>query len=251
MPRDEVYQDAQGVVLDGRPGLLPMPDGPTCSCCPSDTEYETGPVKGWKRQLEDEDPRILLKHARRQKGKWKSKGDLGIKEKGVILVGSHVGGASRSSDIFGESVNVEEACLMMEEACLIDAAIAGSVATNCVESMLRTQSAGAGPSTLPTRFKGTREPQQARPFTGFSPTVNLESHVLVTGKFCPGTMLVGGPLPPLVSDDDKEELGEVERLPVSMPDYSVLDRADLFCMEENPWDSMEDLRGIRGRIPKI
>ena len=101
-----------------------------------------------------------------------------------------------------------------------------------------------------TCFYCSLELRQAGPFTGFSPTVNLESQVLVAGKFHLGTMLVGGPLPPL-EDDDKEEIGEVEGLLVSMPDYSVLDWSDLFCMEENPWDSMEDLRGIRGRIPKI
>ena len=114
--------------------------------------------------------------------------------------------------------------------------------------MLQTQSAGAGPSNLGERFEGTREPWQARPFTGFSPTVKLESQVLFTGKFRSGTMLVGGPLPPLVSDDDKEEMGEVEgppvlglddAMPVSVVDASVLDWADLFCMEENPWDDMD------------
>ena len=46
--------------------------------------------------------------------------------------------------------------------------------------------------------------------------------MLVAGKFCFGTMLVGGPLSPLV-DDGKEEVGEVEGLTVSMPDYLVLD----------------------------
>ena len=136
----------------------------------------------------------------------------------------------------------------MEEARLIDTAIASSVATNRVESKLRTQSAGSGPSTLPTRFEGTWEPRKARPFTGFLPTVNLELQVLVAGKFCLGTMLVGGPLPPLVSDDNKEEMGEVEGppmlgfddlVPVSVVDASVLDRADLFCMEENPGDDMD------------
>ena len=106
---------------------------------------------------------------------------------------------------------------------MINATIAGSVATNRVKSMLCTQSAGAGPSTIPTRFEGNWEPRQARPFTGFLPTVNLESQVLVAGKFCLGTMLVGGPLPPLVSDDDKEELGEVEGPPVLVPDYLMLD----------------------------
>ena len=64
--------------------------------------------------------------------------------------------------------------------------------------------------------------------------------MLVAGKFCLGTMLVGGPLPPLV-DNDKEEIGEVEGLLVSVPDYSVLDRSDLFRMEENLWDDIADL----------
>ena len=129
----------------------------------------------------------------------------------------------------------------MEEARLIDTAIASSVATNRVESKLRTQSAGSGPSTLPTRFEGTWEPRKARPFTGFLPTVNLELQVLVAGKFCLGTMLVGGPLPPLVLDEDKEELGEVEGPPVWVPDYSVLYRDNLFCMEGNLWDHITDL----------
>ena len=53
-------------------------------------------------------------------------------------------------EFFGESVDAEEARL-------IDAAIASSVSTNCVESMLHTQSAGAGLSTLPMHFEGTQE----------------------------------------------------------------------------------------------
>ena len=55
------------------------------------------------------------------------------------------------------------------------------------------------------------------------------------------------PTPPLV-EDDKEEMGEVEGppvlglddlVPMLVVDASVLDRADLFCMEENPWDNMD------------
>ena len=135
-----------------------------------------------------------------------------------------------------------------KEARLIDAAIASSLATSRVESMLRTQSVGGSPSNHGERFEGTRELRPARPFTGFSPTVNLKSQVLYTGKFRSGTMLVGGPLPPLVSDDDKEEMGEVEgppvsalddAVPVSVVNALVLDRADLFRMEENPWDDMD------------
>ena len=66
-------------------------------------------------------------------------------------------------------------------------------------------------------------------------------------------MLVGGPFPPLVSDDDKEEMGEVEgppvleldnSVPVSVLDALVLDRADLFCMEEDPWDDMDLERNL-------
>ena len=260
-PRDAPFRDGQGGSLGNRPDPIPMPDGPTRSCCPLDAEYETGSVKGRKCQLEEENPEVLLKRACRQKGKGKSKASSGTKEAEVATAGSHVVGFSRSADVFGESVAAEEACL-------IDAAIASLVTTNRVKSMLCTQSARAGPSSLPTRFEGTREPRQVRPFTGFSPTVNEESRVLVTGKFHSGTLsLAGGPLPPLVEDDDKEETGEVEGLGDSVPapvvDVSVLDnaelyhmeeedvvsvpvpvaselgRVDLFCVEEDPWDDMD------------
>ena len=73
----------------------------------------------------------------------------------------------RSVEFLGESITAEEACL-------VDAAIASSLATSQVESMLKTQSAGAASSNLQERFEGTREPRQSRPFTDFSPTVNLE-----------------------------------------------------------------------------
>ena len=60
--------------------------------------------------------------------------------------------------------------------------------------------------------------------------------MVVTGKFRLGTLLLaGGPLPPLV-EDDKEEMGEVEGPPVSVPDYLVLDQDNLFRMEGNLWD---------------
>ena len=126
---------------------------------------------------------------------------------------------------------------------MIDIAVASSLATDRVESMLRTQSAGAGPSNLGERFEGTREPRQAWGFTGFSPTVNEESRVLVTGKFRSGTLLLaGGPLPPLVEDNDKEETGVVEGLGDSVPapvvDTSVLDNAGLYHMEEEEEDSV-------------
>ena len=227
-PRDVVYKDAQGEPLERRPNPIPMPDGPTRSCRSSDVEYETGPVKGKKRKVEDGDPEMLLKRARREKGKGKGKAKAtsGTKGNEIALVGSRVVGASRSMDVLGESVTAEEARM-------IDAAIASSVATNRVESMLRTQSAGAGPSALPTRFEGTREPRQARPFVGFSPTVNQESRVLVTGMFRSGTMLLaGGPLPPLAEDDEKEEMGEVEGPVLELGD-SVLDSVELFHMEED------------------
>ena len=90
-PRDAFFRDGQGGSLGNRPDPIPMPDGPTRSCCPLDTEYETGPVKGRKRQMEEEDPEVLLKRARRQKGKGKSKADSVTKEKGDVSVGSHVG----------------------------------------------------------------------------------------------------------------------------------------------------------------
>ena len=154
--------------------------------------------------------------------------------------GSRVTNTHKSVEFIGEDITAEEAHL-------IDATIASSLATSQVESMIQTQSTGAGPLNLGERFEGTWELQQLRPFTGFSPTVNLESQVLFIGKFCSGTMLVGGPLPPLVPDDDKEEMGEVEgppelgldgSVPMSALDASVLDQADLFCMEEDPWDDM-------------
>ena len=63
-------------------------------------------------------------------------------------------------------------------------------------------------------------------------------------------MLAGGPLPPLV-DDDKEEMGEVEGVTVSMPDYSVLDRDDFFCMEGTLEMIWWTWRRTRGQIPKI
>ena len=215
-----------------------MPDGPTRSCRPSDTEYETGPVKGRKRKVAVGDPEELLKRARREASKKKGKG----KKREVVasgpverVVDPRIAQHPSSVTFIGEDITAEEARL-------IDAAIASSLATSRVESMLRTQSAGAGPSNIGERFEGTREPRLARPFTGFSPTVNLESQVLFTGKFRSGTMLVGGPPPPLVSDDEKEEMGEVEGAPmpavndvISAPvmDVSVLDRADLYRMEED------------------
>ena len=60
--------------------------------------------------------------------------------------------------------------------------------------------------------------------------------MVVTGKFRLGTLLLaGGPLPPLVEDDDKEETGVVEGLgdlvPAPVVDTSVLDNADLYHME--------------------
>ena len=207
-----------------------MPDGPTRSCQPSDTEYEAGPVKGRKRKAEVGNPEDLLKRARREesrkkKGKGKKKDTVGPSEKEVDSAQHPPSVAA----FIGEDISAEEARL-------IDAAIASSVTTNRVESMLRTQTAGAGPSNLGERFEGTREPRQARVFTGFSPTVNEESQVLVTGKFRSGTLLLaGGPLPPLVEDDDKEETGVVEGLGdlVSPPvvDTAVLDNADLYHME--------------------
>ena len=239
----DVFRDEQGRSFGQCPGPDPMPDGPTRSCHPLDTEYETGPVKGRKRKVEVGNPKELLKQARREeskkgKGKGKKKAALGPSEK---VVESRVAQHPLSVTFIGEDITAEEARL-------IDAAIASSLATSRAESMLRTQSAGTGPSNLGERFEGTREPRLARPFTGFSPTVNLESQVLYTGKFRLGTMLVGGPLPPLVLDDDKEEMGEVEGAPVSalddavpapVLDASVLDQADLFHMEEDPWDDMD------------
>ena len=167
--------------------------------------------------------------------------NLGIVDK-MVAVGSQVGGTFKSLEFIRESVNEEEAHL-------IDAAIASSVSTNRVENMLCTQSAGAGPSTLPECFEGTREPQPARPFAGFSPTVNQESRILVAGKFCSGTMLVGGPLPPL-EEDDKEDMGEVEGPIVLMPDYAVLYRDDLYLMEGNPWADAKNLEANPWAVPK-
>ena len=73
MPRDMAYRNAQGEPLESRPNPIPMPDGPTRSCCPLDVEYETGPVKGKKCRMEDGDPEVLLKQARRERNKGKGK----------------------------------------------------------------------------------------------------------------------------------------------------------------------------------
>ena len=105
------------------------------------------------------------------KGKGKGKTTLGTSDKEG---GSRTTQNPMSVTFIGEDITAEEACL-------IDAAIASSLATSRVKSMLWTQSAGAGPSNLGERFEGTWEPQQAMPFTGFSPTMNLESQVLYTG----------------------------------------------------------------------
>ena len=90
--------------------------------------------------------------------------------------GSRMAKMPKSVKFIGEDITAEEARL-------IDAAIASSLATSRVKSMLQTQSAGARPSNLGECFEGTQELRQARPFTGFSPTVNLELQVLVTSKF--------------------------------------------------------------------
>ena len=70
----EVFRDEQGRSFGRRPGPAPMPDGPTQSCRPSDTEYEAGPVKGRKRKVAVGDPEELLKRARREESKRKGKG---------------------------------------------------------------------------------------------------------------------------------------------------------------------------------
>ena len=62
-PRDLAYRDGQGESLGSRPDPITIPDSHTQSCCPSDTKYETGPVKGQKRRVEDGDPEVLLKGA--------------------------------------------------------------------------------------------------------------------------------------------------------------------------------------------
>ena len=51
-----------------------MLDGPTRSCCPLDTEYETGPIKGRKRKAEVRNPKEMLKRDRQEKSKGKGKG---------------------------------------------------------------------------------------------------------------------------------------------------------------------------------
>ena len=65
-----------------------------------------------------------------------------------------------------------------------------------------------------------------------------------------GTLLLaGGPLPPL-GEDEKEDVGEVEGATVSMPDYSVLDRDNLFIMEGNPWVDAGDLEANPWAVPE-
>ena len=127
-----------------------MPDGPTRSCRPSDTEYETGPVKGQKHKAEVGNPEELLKRARQEeskkgKGKGKKKATLGPSEK---VVDSWVAQNLLSITFIGKDITAEEARL-------IDASIASSLATSRVESMLQTQSVGTGPSNLGERFEGT------------------------------------------------------------------------------------------------
>ena len=61
-------------------------------------------------------------------------------------------------------------------------------------------------------------------------------------------MLFGGPLPPL--EDDKEDMGEVEGVVVSMPDNSVLDQSELYLMEGNPWANSEDIEANLWAVPK-
>ena len=110
---------------------------------------------------------------------------LGTEDKGSASGGSCVAKRFKSVEFIGEDVEAEEARL-------IHVAIACSVSSSRIESMLRTQSAGAGSSNFPEHFQGTWDPQPSKPFAGFPPTVNLELMVLVKGKFCLGTVLVGG-----------------------------------------------------------
>ena len=91
-----------------------------------------------------------MKQARREeskkgKGKGKKKAALGPSEK---VVESRVAQHPLSVTFIGEDITAEEARL-------IDAAIASSLATSRVESMLQTQSVGTGPSNLGERFEGT------------------------------------------------------------------------------------------------
>ena len=81
--------------------------------------------------------------------------------------------------------------------------------------------------------------------------------MVVTGKFCLGTLLLaGGPLPPLV-EDDKEEMGEVEGpglglgdsvVPAPVLDVSVLDSAELFRMEEDAEPAPVPVASVLGQV---
>ena len=85
--------------------------------------------------------RARREESRKNKGKGKKKVTAGASEKVVDSAQN-----PPSATFIGEDISAEEARL-------IDTAIASSVATNQVESMLRTQSAGAGPSNLGERCR--------------------------------------------------------------------------------------------------
>ena len=63
-PHDVFYRDDQGRPWESQPNPIPMPDGPTHSCRPLDTKYETRPAKGRKCKVDDGNPEAILKQAR-------------------------------------------------------------------------------------------------------------------------------------------------------------------------------------------
>ena len=126
-PHHKLFWDEQGRAFCHCPAPAPMPDGPTQSCCPLDTKYETRLAKGRKCKVNSGNPEDILKQAR--KGKGKSKVAFGTVDKGNTSGRSCATKNYKSVEFIGEVVDTEEARL-------IDVAIASSVATSRVESIL-------------------------------------------------------------------------------------------------------------------
>ena len=109
----------------------------------------------------------------------------------------------------------------------------------------RSRCAGAGPSRLTEQFEGNRD---LRSFAGFLPTASLESRRVVAGKFCLGTLFIGGPPPPL---KEKEVIkGEAAGIVVLTLDITVVDQGFLLAMEESLW-TLSQVGLVVGRGKKV
>ena len=129
-PHDKSYKDEQGRAWGGRPNLVPMPDRRTRCCCLSETKYKAEPMKGCKRKADTGNPGEGVKRAR--KGEGKSKVSSGTMGQLSSAVGTCVGVCERaykSAEFIGEDID-------MEEGRMLDVALAISVSTHHVESML-------------------------------------------------------------------------------------------------------------------